>query len=93
MNAPAPGRVASLDGVDSELPDPSVEVSMLHGRCLRAGVHSQVDGSVEDMTNCHCGMFRKAHGAARATFVAAQAGEFHAKRSEELVETHQSSQS
>jgi hypothetical protein len=49
---------------------------MLHGSCLCSGVEYEVDGAVRDMTNCHCGMCRKAHGAAYATFVTARGKDF-----------------
>jgi hypothetical protein len=64
---------------------------MLHGSCLCSGVRYEIDGSVADMTNCHCGMCRKAHGAAFATFVTAQGKDFRYTQGEELVETYQSS--
>ena len=64
---------------------------MLHGSCLCSGVRYQIAGSVEDMTNCHCGMCRKAHGAAYATFVTAQGSDFRYTQGEELVETYTSS--
>jgi hypothetical protein len=43
------------------------------------------------MTNCHCGMCRKAHGAAYATVVTAQGKDFRYTRGEELVSTFESS--
>ncbi|MBW2419785.1 MAG: GFA family protein [Deltaproteobacteria bacterium] len=64
---------------------------MLHGGCLCSGVRYEIDSSVEDMTNCHCGMCRKAHGAAYATFVTVQGKSFRYTQGEELVETYQSS--
>ena len=64
---------------------------MLHGSCLCSGVRYEIDGSVEDMTNCHCGMCRKAHGAAYATVVTAQGKDFRYTQGEELVETYKSS--
>ena len=64
---------------------------MLHGSCLCSGVRYQIDGSVEDMTNCHCGMCRKAHGAAYATVVTAQGKDFRYTHGEELVDTYKSS--
>jgi hypothetical protein len=64
---------------------------MLHGSCLCSGVHYEVDGSVEEMTNCYCAMCRKAHGAAYATVVTAQGDDFRFTRGQELVETYASS--
>ena len=64
---------------------------MLHGSCLCSGVRYEIDGSVEDMTNCHCGMCRKAHGAAYATVVTAQGKDFRFTQGEELVKSYKSS--
>ncbi len=64
---------------------------MLRGSCLCSGVRYEIDGSVEDMTNCHCGMCRKAHGAAFATVVTAQGADFRWTQGEELIETYKSS--
>jgi hypothetical protein len=64
---------------------------MLHGSCLCSGVRYEIDGPVGDMTNCHCGMCRKAHGAAYATFVTARGRDFRYVRGDELVETFRSS--
>ena len=64
---------------------------MLHGSCMCAGVRYEIDGPVKDMVNCHCGICRKAHGAAYATVVTAQAADFRWTRGEELVETYKSS--
>ena len=64
---------------------------MLRGSCLCAGVHYQIDGPVTDMVNCHCGMCRKAHGAAFATVVTAKGADFRWTQGEALVETYKSS--
>ena len=64
---------------------------MLRGSCLCSGVHYEINGPVEDMTNCHCGMCRKAHGAAFATVVTAQGADFRITQGEELVEHYTSS--
>ncbi len=64
---------------------------MLRGSCLCSGIHYEIDGPVADMTNCHCGMCRKAHGAAFATVVTAQGADFRWTQGENLVETFKSS--
>ena len=64
---------------------------MLHGSCLCSGVRYEIDGPVADMTNCHCGMCRKAAGAAFVTSVTAQGADFRWTQGEELVETYKSS--
>ncbi|SAI65660.1 Uncharacterized conserved protein [Bordetella ansorpii] len=46
---------------------------MLHGSCLCGRIAYTVNGPLSDALNCHCGMCRKAHGAAfrsRATVLA-----------------------
>ena len=64
---------------------------MLRGSCLCSKIHYEIDGPVTDMTNCHCGMCRKAHGAAFATVVTAQGTDFRWTQGAELVETYPSS--
>ena len=64
---------------------------MLRGSCLCSGVHYEIDGPVKDMTHCHCGMCRKASGAAFATSVTAQGTDFRWTQGAELVETYKSS--
>jgi len=64
---------------------------MLHGSCLCSGVHYEINGPVMDMVNCHCGMCRKAHGAAYATVITAQGKDFRWTQGEELIETYKSS--
>jgi len=64
---------------------------MLRGSCLCSGVRYEIDGPVSDMTNCHCGMCRKAHGAAFATFVTSQGANFRWTRGQALIETYESS--
>ena len=64
---------------------------MLRGSCLCSGVRYEIDGPVTEMTNCHCGMCRKAHGAAFVTSVTAQGADFRWTQGEDLVETYKSS--
>ncbi len=64
---------------------------MLRGSCLCAKIHYEIDGVVSEMTNCHCGMCRKAHGAAFATFLMPGPGGFRWTQGEELVERYASS--
>ncbi len=44
---------------------------MNQGQCLCGAVRYEVDGPFTSMTNCHCSMCRKHHGAPYATFVSA----------------------
>jgi len=64
---------------------------MLRGSCLCSGVRYEIAGPVADMTNCYCGMCRKAHGAAFATYVTAHGGDFRYTRGEDLVLAYRSS--
>jgi hypothetical protein len=64
---------------------------MLRGSCLCSKIHYEIDGPVTDMTNCHCGMCRKAHGAAFATVLTAQEKDFRWTRGAEFLETYPSS--
>ena len=64
---------------------------MLRGSCLCSGIHYEIEGPVADMTNCHCGMCRKAHGAAFVTVVTARGADFRWTQGEELVEKFKSS--
>lgn len=64
---------------------------MLCGSCLCSGVHYEVTGPVTNMTSCHCGMCRKAQGAAYSTSVTVQQSDFRWTRGEELITTFKSS--
>ena len=41
---------------------------MIEGGCLCGEIRYTVEGSITDVSHCHCSMCRKAHGAAFATF-------------------------
>ncbi|MDH3521144.1 MAG: GFA family protein [Myxococcales bacterium] len=41
---------------------------MIAGSCLCGGIRYEIRGPIHQMQNCHCGMCRKAHGAAFATY-------------------------
>jgi hypothetical protein len=41
---------------------------MLTGGCLCGAVRYEIDGKLRNITHCHCGLCRKAHGAAFATY-------------------------
>jgi hypothetical protein len=44
-----------------------VNSTTLRGGCLCAGIREEIEGAVEAPEHCHCGMCRKAHGAAFST--------------------------
>jgi len=49
---------------------------MLEGKCLCGVVRYQVAGPIHDVHHCHCGMCRRAHGAAFSTFARLTASDF-----------------
>jgi hypothetical protein len=54
-------------------------------------VQFEIDGEVRDMTDCHCSMCRKAHGASFVTFVSAGPDEFRWVQGEDLINRYRSS--
>jgi hypothetical protein len=64
---------------------------MVRGSCLCRGVRFEVDGQVSDMTDCHCSMCRKAHGASFVTFVSASPDDFRWTQGEDLITRFKSS--
>ncbi len=64
---------------------------MLRGSCLCASVHYEVRGPVGRVSNCHCAMCRKAHGAAFATYGRVERSDFAFVSGVEDVASFQSS--
>ena len=64
---------------------------MTKGSCLCGAVRYEVDGPFTSMTNCHCSMCRKHHGAAFATFVGAPLAGFRWLRGQSEIDTYRSS--
>ena len=64
---------------------------MIRGSCLCRGVQFEVDGAVIDMTDCHCSMCRKAHGASFVTFVSANPDDFRWVQGEDLITRYHAS--
>jgi len=48
----------------------------IRGACLCASVRYEVRGALGRAVNCHCGMCRKAHGAAFGTYARVQDSDF-----------------
>ena len=65
---------------------------MVEGSCLCRGFRFEVNGDFSNMADCHCSMCRKAHGAAFATFVGCQAGDYRIIQGDELVSRYKSSE-
>lgn len=64
---------------------------MVEGSCLCGTVRWRVDGDFTRMSHCHCSMCRKAHGAAFATFAAAQPDRFSYIQGENALTVYTSS--
>ena len=43
--------------------------AILVGGCLCGAVRYEIDGAADSISNCHCGMSRKASGAAFVTWI------------------------
>ena len=65
---------------------------MVEGSCLCQGFKFEVSGDFGNMTDCHCSMCRKAHGAAFATFVSCGTGDYEILEGKDLVCSYKSSQ-
>jgi hypothetical protein len=61
------------------------------GRCLCGQISWQISAPPFMMSNCHCGMCRKFHGSAFATYVGVMADEFEWLTGKETVQTYESS--
>ncbi|WP_432454110.1 MULTISPECIES: GFA family protein [unclassified Agarivorans] len=55
------------------------------GQCLCGGIRYQVDQIEPQMGHCHCGMCRKFHGAAYATYGEAKQEHFHWLSGQDLL--------
>lgn len=64
---------------------------MIEGGCLCGKVRYAVDGSIGQVTHCHCSMCRRIHGAAFGTYGAVSYDDFRWLSGESLVKTYRSS--
>ena len=64
---------------------------MIRGSCLCQGVQFEIDGEVSGMTDCHCSMCRKAHGASFVTFVSSSRDDFRWVQGEDLITVYNAS--
>jgi hypothetical protein len=67
------------------------ETTMIRGSCLCGGVKFEIDSAVSDMTDCHCSMCRKAHGASFVTWVSSNRDDFRWVQGEDLITRYASS--
>lgn len=58
---------------------------MIKGSCLCGRVAYEIAGPLTDVVNCHCGMCRKAHGAAFRTRATVHAADFKWTRGENHI--------
>jgi hypothetical protein len=63
----------------------------LTGRCLCGTVSWQYSGALTPLAHCHCGVCRKSHGTAFATYMAGDAGALTILRGGDSIRTYQSS--
>lgn len=61
------------------------------GSCLCSTVRWRYEGAFERMTHCHCGMCRKSHGTAFATYVIGPRARFQFAAGEEAIVRYESS--
>jgi hypothetical protein len=64
---------------------------MLRGSCLCGDVAFEIDGPAATLSHCHCGMCRKTHGTAFASFVSVPDESFRWLRGQEKVRSRDSS--
>jgi hypothetical protein len=64
---------------------------MLRGSCLCGDVAFEIDGPAASLSHCHCGMCRKTHGTAFASFIAVADASFRWARGQDKVRSHESS--
>jgi len=64
---------------------------MIEGSCLCGNIRYAITGDFGQVTHCHCGMCRKAHGAAFGTYAAARRSDFQWTDGEDVVTPYRSS--
>ncbi|SFM32361.1 Uncharacterized conserved protein [Variovorax sp. OV329] len=61
------------------------------GRCLCGAVQYELNGEIRFASHCHCGMCRKAHGAAFGSYGGVSAGKFRITQGQEVLHEFESS--
>jgi len=64
---------------------------MTRGSCLCGAVRFEILGPVQRVTDCHCSMCRRAHGAAFATFARVAASDLRLISGEDVIRGYRSS--
>lgn len=65
--------------------------NILRGSCLCGQVRYEVEGPIEPAENCHCGMCRKAHGAAFSTNAVVRSADLRVVSGADLLTEYESS--
>jgi hypothetical protein len=68
-----------------------MKLNTLHGSCLCGDIRYEIEGLVEPAENCHCGMCRKAHGAAFSTNAVVQSADLNVVSGANLLTEYESS--
>lgn len=63
----------------------------VQGGCLCGGVRYEIDGPLTDVSNCHCSMCRRHHGAAFATYVNVNIDHFRWLSGQDLLTVYETS--
>jgi hypothetical protein len=61
----------------------------IQGGCLCGGIRYEIDGPLSEVSNCHCSMCRRFHGAAFATYGKVGADHFHWLSGQELLQVYE----
>lgn len=69
----------------------STSPPLFQGSCLCGSVTYEVRSQIKAVSHCHCGMCRKAHGAAFGTYGSVPLGDLVVTAGAELVRNHDSS--
>ena len=64
----------------------------IKGSCLCGSIKLEVDPPYRRTTHCHCGMCRKAHGSAFASYLAVRQDSLRIVEGDSLVTSYRSSQ-
>lgn len=63
----------------------------LQGGCLCGKIRYEIDGPITEVSNCHCSMCRRFHGAAFATYGKVAAEHFRWLSGQDLLGVHETS--
>jgi hypothetical protein len=63
----------------------------LQGGCLCGAIRYEVESPLTDVSNCHCSMCRRFHGAAFGTYAKARPETFRWLKGEELLSSYETS--